>query len=82
MSLVLHFSRKVRVRGTREVGNRFVVLRALIGIPDDGGERRAAGNAVDHAAEDFRRVGFLSLRGELSARGAPGHEGLQGGDRD
>ena len=77
MPLPAHLRGQVSVRGAREVGDRAVVLRALVGVADDRGEGRAAGDAVHEPAEDLRGVGLPALRGEAPPRSAPGHEGRE-----
>ncbi len=54
--------------GTEGLGDVAIVLAALVLVADQERDGRAGGPALEHAGQDFRGVGFLSL-GHM-ARGA------------
>src|SRR5260221_1555053 len=54
--------RVVGVTRAEGVGERAVLLAALVLVPDDETDRRARGPALEYAGEDLDAVGFLSLR--------------------
>ena len=47
-----------------------VVARARVGVLDQQADRRAGGDALEHAGEDAHRVAFLALADELRGAGA------------
>ena len=63
-----------RVAGAGRIGERGVVARAGVGVADDRGERRAAGDVPDEAGEELGPVG-LSPRGGVGV--SPGGAALQ-----
>ena len=66
--------------GPETLGDLAVVLRALVGVLDDERDRRAGGQALEHAGEDAHGVRFLPLRGEARLAGAAAvEEGLDVG---
>ena len=67
----LHFSGVVGVAGTGTVAEIVVVLRAGVGVADDGREGCAAGAATHQSREKFHLVGLLAAGGrQAPARGA------------
>ena len=65
----------IRVTGARRVGKRRVILRARVAVSYYRCDRRAAGDAVFYAGEEFRHI-RLRPRGRPAAvsRRAPGKE--------
>ena len=51
-------------------GDRRVVARALVDVVDLHGDRRAGGQALEHAGQDADLVRLLALRGEARLAGA------------
>ncbi len=52
------------------LGDRAVILRALIHIVDHQPDRRAGGHALEHAGQDANLVWLLALRREFRLAGA------------
>ena len=74
----LHFSGVVGVAGTGTVAEIVVVLRAGVGVADDGREGRAAGAATHQSREKFHLVGlFAAGVDEAASRGAALQKGLE-----
>ena len=66
--------------GAETVGDLAVIARALVHVLDHQPDRRAGGQALEHARQDADLVGLLALRGEFRlARAAAVEPGLDVG---
>ena len=71
---------QVGMAGAELRGDRRIVARALVDVVDLHGDRRAGGQAVEHAGQDADLVRLLPLRGEARlARAAAIQPGLDVG---
>ena len=67
---VFQFVGQVGMAGPELRGDRRVVARALVDVVDLQRDRRAGGQAFEHAGQDAHRVGLLALGGEARLAGA------------
>ena len=79
VSAPLQESRVIGVSGAWLVMEFLIILRADIGIFDDGTQRRTTGLAVFHSREKDRKIRFPALGGKTVFTGSPSfHESDQG----